>query len=95
MPIIYKEISDWVSVNTESGIGVGTLMNIQNQGSKFVICKDSVSKPDVTDFSGEKLSTQFYNEASKIVTEGSDEVWVRRIGEGSGFIKLYVQTWVA
>jgi len=95
MPLINKEISDWVSINAESGLSAGSLIKVQNQGSKFIITQESDTKPDISSFEGEFLSTMFNADSSRIITEDSSEVWVRRIEEGKGFIKVYAQLWEA
>ena len=93
MPDISATTSDWVSVNTLSGIAVATRIKIQNKTTKYMLLLESVGKPDITDFSGELITNLHLRESSKIVTEGSSEVWVRNVKEGEGNLKLFVQEW--
>jgi len=93
MPDINSTTDDWVSVNTLSGIAAGTRIKIQNKTTKYMLLLEGASKPDITDFSGELITNLHLHEASKIVTEGSPEVWVRNKKEGEGKITLFVQEW--
>ena len=93
MPDINATTDDWVSVNALSGIATGTRLKIQNKTSKYLLLLEGASKPDITDFSGELITNLALKEPSKIVTEGSPEVWVRNKKEGSGYLSLFVQEW--
>lgn len=90
---INTEINDWVSVNTLTGIVVGTRIKMQNKGSKHLLSMNSAIKPDINSFEGELITPIQGEEPSKIVTENSTEVWVRRKESGSGQLKMYVQEW--
>ena len=93
MPDISTTTSDWVSVNTLSGIAVATRIKIQNKTTKYMLLLENAGKPNISDFSGELITNLHLGESSKIITEGSPEVWVRNAKEGEGSIKLFVQEW--
>lgn len=93
MPDINATTDDWVSVNALSGIAVGARLKMQNKTSKYLLLLESASKPDITDFSGELITNLTLKEPSKIVTEGSPEVWVRNKKEGESYLSLFVQEW--
>lgn len=91
MPDIKTTASDWVSVNTLTGISVGNKLNVQNKSTKFYILQEGATKPDIGNFEGEYITSQHLSEPSKATTVGSPELWVRNCSRGEGLIFLHVQ----
>lgn len=94
MPDIKATTDDWISVNSLSGIAVGTQLRVQNKATNFCLLQEAASKPDIANFEGEIITPIYQPEPSKIVLAGSGEVWVRPSFEGEGAVHLYAQEWV-
>ena len=67
---------EWLDLNTETGIAVGTEMNIQNQGDYSVWIQESATEPATLD-EGQKISTMGLDYATPKVKSGSLKIWVR------------------
>lgn len=83
---------DWVSVSTLSGIAAGTQLKLQNKGILYLLVQESATKPDITNFDGEIITTLEKAEASKIILEGGLEVWARIRTVKGGEIYMHVQS---
>ncbi|CAH9011824.1 conserved hypothetical protein [Vibrio phage 424E50-1] len=82
---------DWVSINSESGIAIGVAVKIQNKSTQPYLLFESSSKPLTTSFSGEVITPLNSTEPSKIVTQGSEEIWVRNTTLLQSHVFLHVQ----
>lgn len=69
--------SEWQSVSTLSGILVGTVMKIQNKGTSRFYAVESATQPAASSTEGEVVSSLEDEEPSKILTAGSEQVWVK------------------
>ncbi len=67
----------WYNVNDITGITAGTQFKIQNKSSYFYILKESSTQPLATSFEGEYITTLRDSEPSKVITSGSDIIWIR------------------
>ena len=83
--------SDWTSVNSASGIPVGTKLTLENKGSTTLTFKVSSTKPDASDTEGKTLYSVLKEGLSNtVLLSQEDELWVRtKRGEGAN---LYIQT---
>lgn len=73
----------WVSLNTESGIAVGTAVNIQNKGIYTCVIAEGTQPTSVTSTDGELIyPARNSNEGSKQATAGSLELWARCLVKG-------------
>lgn len=68
---------DWVSLNVLSSIPVGTAFSIQNKWYDWGLLQESVTKPDISNFSGVVITSLGSFENNKSILSGSEEVWVR------------------
>jgi len=68
---------DWVSLNTLSGYTVGTALEIQNKWFSWGILNESITKPDIADFTGKVITSLGEYDNNKNVEANSDEIWVR------------------
>ena len=83
---------DWVSVNTNTGITVGIKMKLQNKSTNWCLLQESETKPLTDDFTGENITGLGYGgEPSKIITEGSGEIWVRTVNPADNTVFMFVQ----
>ncbi len=85
LPDVVVPFDDFISVNTESGIAVGTAITIQLKTTSWVRLVESSSKPDpsVTNI-GVILSNLSYPYAIADITSGSEEIWAISTREGQG-----------
>lgn len=79
----------WQSLNTASGLVVGTAMIIQNKSTNWVVLAEG-SQPSVNDLDGVYITSLSHLEASKIAKAGSLEIWARTVENGDE-AKLSVQ----
>jgi len=93
MPLLTNKTDDWVSINTESLISVGTQLKAQNQSNKFFVIALSDTKPSIDSFAGEVITPLSNSEPSKVILTGSKEAWIRCTQEGEHSLNLYVQDW--
>ncbi len=84
-------LGDWYSVNSLSGIAVGTKIKLQNKGEHFVTLQESPTKPVKEDSTGENMTGRDGTEASKIQTAGSPELWFKGTGTHDTSVYLFVQ----
>lgn len=71
------------SVNTLTGVAVGTAMELQVKSIYPVLVKDQSTKPDNDDENGRVLYDLRSQSGIITLTSGSEEVWVRCLKEGS------------
>ena len=76
LPDVVVPFDDFISVNTESGIAVGTAITIQLKSTSWVRLVESDTKPDpsVTNI-GVILSNLSSPYAIADITSGSGEIW--------------------
>lgn len=76
--------NEWQSLNTLSSTVVGTELQIQNKGSSHVVLYENPTQPSADSVEGEVVATLYVDgEHTKIILEGSGEVWVRSIYNSS------------
>ncbi len=71
------------SLNTLTGVVVGSAIEIQVKGIYPVLLKSQSIKPANDDTNGRILYDMRSESGIVTVTEGSDEVWIRCLKEGS------------
>lgn len=69
--------NDWVSINSTTGIAVGTAMSIQNKSTTWVLLQESSTKPNIASNNGILITDLFHQEPSKEVLSGSLEIWAK------------------
>lgn len=90
---VYSVISptdDWLSVNNLLGIPVGTSIILQNSSIYPTIFQRSSSKPEQSSTSGRVLYKNWANIYT--ILSGSDEVWIKSIGNFKGGIIIEDET---
>ena len=68
--------SDWVNVNTASGLVAGTQMELTNKGSNDLLLTESLTEPTEDDV-GKLMTTVGRGYAIAAVLSGSDTIWAR------------------
>lgn len=86
LPNIRVENDDWISVNAESGISVGTAFQINNEGNFKVKLLESSTQPLVNDTRGVLLTSLNKSRSIVKIAEGSLEIWAKSVGLTSGKI---------
>lgn len=91
IPDIIVPSTNFVSINTLSGIVVGNAMTFQNKGSVDLYIVENTTQPAATVTDGLILS--HFNRAYSTggSTTGSNEIWVKSV---SGTGKLHVEVGV-
>jgi hypothetical protein len=82
IPDITVDSTEYVSVNTLTGIAVGTAMSILNKTTNWTRVQEIVAKPADTDTAGVLISSMSESYARADVALGSSEIWVRVAEEG-------------
>ena len=82
---------DWASLNTLTGIPIGTQIKVQNKGTQWLILQENVVKPDIGDFTGEQVTTLREEEPSKVIINGSGEIWIRTASPIFSGVWIFVQ----
>ena len=77
LPSINLTNSDWINLNTASGIAVGTSVEVQNQSSTALLLAISPTKPNL-DFKGVVVPPL----PAQIATIGAGESIVWALGDG-------------
>ncbi|UNY40442.1 hypothetical protein KLEP7_gp194 [Pseudaeromonas phage vB_PpeM_ KLEP7] len=74
--------TDWVSVNTLSGLSIGTSILIQNKAPAWILLYESATKPNAALKDGSLLTNLEGQEPSKMISSGSLEIWAKSTIEG-------------
>lgn len=82
---------DWISVNAELGISVGTRLLFTNIGNVPIQMYESNTQP--TTEIGKPLTTQDHPYAEAEIESGSDEIWVRSSRGPKHLADMSVQLW--
>lgn len=85
MAAVIPDISlgdDWISVNVESNIPVGSPFIIQLKTNYMALLQESVTKPSINSKDGVLMSNVFESESTKVVTPNSIEVWCKAANQG-------------
>lgn len=69
--------SDWVSVNTLTGIPIGTKLYLVNQGQANITLQVSSTKPDISDFEGKLLKEVETEQSRTTLLATAEELWAR------------------
>jgi len=82
---------DWVSIYSILGVSQGVALLLQNEGINWFILKESVDKPPKESLDGLSVTSLVYgNQSSKLITEGSIDVWLRPRDYGK-YLRIAVQ----
>ncbi len=82
IPYISVDSTDWVNLNTESGIAVGTAMSISTPSASTGRLVESATKPAL-DFDGGEIITNYrYSNNVASVLAGSLDIWAIASVEG-------------
>lgn len=73
---------EWQSLNTLSGFDVGTQVVVSSNGNSTAIARESLTKPDDSDFRGDPVTSAYFPAHEMEVASGSDEIWVRALVQG-------------
>lgn len=73
-----KITSEWQSLNSLSGIAVGTSFLVNNKGNVGILMYENTTIPtDNTSNNGILLTPPFWSASCKYVETGSGEIWVK------------------
>lgn len=89
IPDISVTSDSFVSLNSESGLVVGTALSFQNKGSTDIYIVESDTLPAATSTDGILLSQFSRDYSIGGSTVGSNEIWARSVS-GTGRIHLEV-----
>lgn len=81
----------WISLNDATGLAVGTAFKVQNKSTTWVLIQESETQPLDTSTKGEMITDLSHTEPSKIIVDGSLEIWVKSTIEDR-LAKITVQT---
>lgn len=70
-------LDSWVSVNTLSGVVIGTAMDLQNVGTGWIILQEASAKPSDSSMEGIILTSLFYPNSGRTVTSESGQIWAK------------------
>lgn len=79
----------WQSLNTLSGIAIGSAMTIDNKSTSLVLLAEG-TQPSASSKDGVPLTTYRGTNSTKIIPSGSLEIWAR-IEAASSTAKITVQ----
>ncbi|APC44418.1 hypothetical protein [Pseudoalteromonas phage PH357] len=82
IPDITIPSDDFISINTQSGLAVGTAIEIQLKGVSPVVIYEGSVKPLATVSDGKAVTNLKTGYAVIYVTGGSEEIWARCLIEG-------------
>lgn len=79
----------WQSLNTLSGIAVGTAMAADNKSTTLVLLAEG-TQPSANDLDGVPLTTYRDTKSTRTIVAGSLEIWAR-VGASSSTGRITVQ----
>ena len=86
IPDIPLSSTEYISLNVESGIAVGTAARVLNKGHAWVRLIESATKPDSDSADGTWLSTFPSDKSERCITTGSLEIWAKIDTKTSGSV---------
>lgn len=89
MPDIRLQGTDWMNINTLSGVAAGTAMRLTNKGTSLIMMAESATKPE-TNGIGMPLTPITHGWPAYGVADvatGSLDIWVRSVS-GDGYISV-------
>ncbi len=81
--------TEFVDVNTLSGLVAGTAIVISNKSDSVILLQISASQPVAASLDGERLEEPPHRNAIRVVTTGENTVWAKSIGRDN--VKVSVQ----
>lgn len=66
----------WQSLNTLSGIAIGTAMQVDNKSTALILLVEG-TQPNAIDVDGVPLTAYSGNKSTRSIEAGSLEIWVR------------------
>lgn len=83
--------NDWIDLNLESGIAVGTRMILTNTGKSPALLYEGDTKPTSGSFIGKPITTQDRPYAEVEVKSGSLNIWAKASRGAKSTTKINIQ----
>lgn len=76
-PNITVQPDVWTSINSESGVAIGTAMQVMNLSLSSCILQEKSTQPAASDNNGQILTGINKPYALSNISDSSDEIWVK------------------
>lgn len=81
IPNIQVPYSQWLNLNTTSGVEVGSMMGLINMGATDILVEEGSVQPSKSSLGSAYLTPRSEPNASCTVTKNSGTIWVKSASE--------------